>query len=61
MFELTYAIDRVREQRTRCLLPAAWNQKDVPRQLKKLTFLKIVDDKEHEFTEQLIKILGVVL
>jgi hypothetical protein len=58
MFELNYTINMVYEQRTRRLVPAAWSQKDLPHQLKNITFLKIENKEGSVFAERLQETLG---
>ena len=59
MFELNYTINMVYEQRTRRLVPAAWSQKDLPHQLKNITFLKIESKEGSVFAKSLQEILGM--
>ena len=59
MFELNYTINMVYEQRTRRLVPAAWSQKDLPHQLKNITFLKIENKEGSVFAERLQETLGM--
>ena len=59
MFELNYTINMVYEQKTRRLVPAAWSQKDLPHQLKNITFLKIENKEGSVFAERLQETLGM--